>query len=516
MSGHLKAVIILLVVGFAAIFGARLLLPLFQESEQRETSDARATKGVLTIGMDSWIGYFPLCSPSMRRHLHQAGYVLKCENDDADYAGRFRRLKAGELQFALTTVDAFLLNGAELDFPGTVVAVIDESKGGDALVAREKELSGLDRIRDKQGLKIAFTPASPSEHLLKAIGAHFDIPQLKERRGSWREETNGSAQALERLLAGDVQAAVLWEPDVSRALAEPGLVKLIGSEDTDRLIVDILVVSRDFSREHPEAVTALLDTYFRVLQEYRDRPGRLRADVVETTGLKESLVDSMLQGVSWVGLNENGALWFGISPSGTMPEQGLVETITATTRILLENGDFRSDPLPGGDPYRITNRQFVAELYLRQGPRDADAERGDSLSRAFPPLAGSDWARLKEVGTLKVQPIGFRRGTADLAFEGKQELDRMAAMLRHYPRFRILVKGHSGVRGDPEANRLLSQERADAVSRYLRVTFDVDPNRIRDVGYGASQPLPRKPGESDRAYGYRLPRVELALVSETY
>jgi hypothetical protein len=34
------------------------------------------------------------------------------------------------------------------------------------------------------------------------------------------------------------------------------------------------------------------------------------------------------------------------------------------------------------------------------------------------------------------------------------------------------------------------------------------------VGYGASKPLPRQPDESERAYDYRLPRVELALVSE--
>ena len=185
-------------------------------------------------------------------------------------------------------------------------------------------------------------------------------------------------------------------------------------------------------------------------------------------------------------------------------------------RILLENRDFRRDPLPGGDPYRITNRQFVSELYLRQGPQGGSTERGDSLSRDFAPLGETEWARLKEVGTLKVQPVQFRRGTADLTLEGKQELDRMAAMLRHYPKFRVLVKGHTGVRGDPQANRVLSQERADAVSRYLRVTYDVDSNRIRSLGFGASQPLPRKPGESDRAYGYRLPRVELALVAEAY
>jgi len=516
MSAHLKAVLVLLVLGVAAILGARWLLPVFQESEQRQTSDARATKGALHIGMDNWVGYFPLCSPRMRSKLRQVGYVLHCENDDADYRARFQRLDAGELQFALTTVDAFLLNAAPLGFPGTIVAVIDESKGGDALVARQQELPGVGQIQDQPGLRIAFTPSSPSEYLLKAIGAHFDIPRLRERRGRWRSETNGSSEALKQLLSGRVQAAVLWEPDVSRALAEPGIAKLIGTADTDRLIVDVLVVNRDFSRDHPEAVSTLLDTYFQVLKEYRDAPQLLQGDVVESTGLGADQVDSMLRGVEWVGLNENGALWFGVSPSGALTQQGLVETITATNRILLDSGDFRQDPLPDGDPYRITNRQFVADLYLRLAPQSDGSGSADSLARAFPALDDAGWGRLKEVGTLKVQPVGFRRGTAELAFEGKRELDRIAALLRHYPNFRILVKGHSGLRGEPAANRLLSQERAEAVTRYLRVTFDIDPNRIRALGYGASQPLPRRPGESDRAYGYRLPRVEIALVTEAY
>lgn len=515
MSGHLKAVILLLAAGLVVIFGVRLLLPMLQDSTQRQTSDASATKGTLRIGMDNWVGYFPLCSPPMQRRIHEAGYLLKCDNDDADYPRRFRRLRDGDLQFAVATVDAFLLNGAELDFPGTIVAVIDESKGGDALVARRGQLDSLDQLRERTDLRIAFTPASPSEHLLKAIGVHFDIPQLRERKGRWRMETNGSSEALERLLSGAAQAAVLWEPDVSRALAEPGIVKLIGSDDTERLIVDVLLVGRKFSSEQPEAVTTLLENYFQVLREYHERPGQLRDDVVEHTGLAAPQVDSMLRGVSWVGLNENGALWYGVAPSGTAPQQGLVDSITATSQILVDNGDFPADPLPGGDPYRITNRQFVADLYLRQGGGSV-ATDGDSLARPFEPLSDAQWERLKEVGTLKVKPIQFRRGTSDLTLEGKQELDQMAAMLRHYPRFRVLVKGHSGVRGDPAANRALSQERADAVSRYFRVTYDMDPDRLRSLGFGDSQPLPRRPGESDRAYGYRLPRVELALVTEPF
>jgi hypothetical protein len=36
------------------------------------------------------------------------------------------------------------------------------------------------------------------------------------------------------------------------------------------------------------------------------------------------------------------------------------------------------------------------------------------------------------------------------------------------------------------------------------------------VGYGGERPLKRVQDESDRAYQYRLPRVELYLASEGY
>jgi len=88
--------------------------------------------------------------------------------------------------------------------------------------------------------------------------------------------------------------------------------------------------------------------------------------------------------------------------------------------------------------------------------------------------------------------------------------------LEHYPNFRMVIKGHTGTRGNPDENRRLSQERAQAVARYLTVVFNVDPNRLRAIGYGGSQPLKRKTGETLRTWKYRLPRVELVLVKEDY
>jgi outer membrane protein OmpA-like peptidoglycan-associated protein len=136
--------------------------------------------------------------------------------------------------------------------------------------------------------------------------------------------------------------------------------------------------------------------------------------------------------------------------------------------------------------------------------------------RAFKALSDAEWDRLAEVGTLKVRPITFASGTSELNQDGKVELDSAAQNLAHYPNFRVVVRGHTGTGGDPASNRELSLERADAVKRYLMVTHSIDEARLRAVGYGGERPLPRAREESDRAYQYRLPRVELYLAAETY
>jgi outer membrane protein OmpA-like peptidoglycan-associated protein/ABC-type nitrate/sulfonate/bicarbonate transport system substrate-binding protein len=515
MPGHVKAFIAILVVGVIGIFSAKHVLPLLQQALQKETSDAAATKGTLSIGVDNWIGYFPLCSPAMARRMRAAGYQLRCLDDKADYASRFALLGEGELDLAVATVDSYVLNGAAVNYPAAIIAVLDESKGGDAIVARKSAVSSLDALKANAGVKVAFTPASPSEHLLKSVSVHFDLPMLRQKRGAWRVEADGSSAALGLLRAGKVDVAVLWEPDVSRALADPAYVKLIGTEDTDKMIVDVLLASRRMLQERPDVLETLLVEYFETLRDYAENPATLADDVRRETRLDAEQVRAMLQGVSWATLNENGAHWFGVTPSGLPSEEGLLESIQLALGVLLQAGDFDRTPLPSDDPYTITNRQAIAKLYLAQGGVAAQGN-SNTLSRSFNALDDAGWARLKEIGTLKVEPIAFARGTTQLDDDSRAVLDRVAQRLKQYPNYRIVIKGHTGTAGEAGANLALSQSRARAVADYLEATFGIDDDRIRAIGYGGSRPLAREEGESDRAYSYRLPRVEVSLAAEPY
>ena len=74
--------------------GLQVLLALFEARAQIDTTDARGTKGRIAIGVDNWVGYFPLCSDEMRKRMRTAGYVLQCEDDKADYPKRFANSSA--------------------------------------------------------------------------------------------------------------------------------------------------------------------------------------------------------------------------------------------------------------------------------------------------------------------------------------------------------------------------------------------------------------------------------------
>lgn len=514
---HIKIVGILLAAGIIGIMGFKFLWPMVEEFQQRDTSDARTTKGKITIGYDNWIGYFPLCSNEMRKRMRQTGYNLICEDDHADYDGRMKKLSKGKLQFAVATVDSYLLNAEPYRFPGTIVAVIDESKGGDAIVANEELATSIDDLKLASNYKIAFTPGSPSEHLIKTVAVHFDIPSLKRTGGATQVHTDGSTDALDKLLSGEVQVAVLWEPDVSKALMQKRFKKLLGTEDTNKLIVDILIVNREFSRDNSEAVQTLLQQYFRTLKFYKDNPDQLHGDAAAKSDVNKKQVATMLKGVQWVNLIDNNQIWFGAAATSAGNSEWLIDSLEGASQILVDHGDFSSDPIPDHDPYRLTNSQFIHRIYrlgVSQFGVSATPQAAAAQQRAFAVLGNREWEKLREVGTLKIRPIVFQSGAGSLTIDGKEQLDKAAENLSHYPNYRILVKGHTGLRGDSAANRTLSQERAESVTRYLAITHQIGDNRMRAVGWGSSLPLAKNQGESDRSYNYRLPRVELALVAE--
>jgi outer membrane protein OmpA-like peptidoglycan-associated protein len=86
--------------------------------------------------------------------------------------------------------------------------------------------------------------------------------------------------------------------------------------------------------------------------------------------------------------------------------------------------------------------------------------------------------------------INFKVGSSILSPEAKQALDQVAQQAQTAKGFVIEVRGFASADGSEDANRRLSQRRADAVVRYLAETHNIPLRRIiTPFGYGEAQAI---------------------------
>lgn len=97
---------------------------------------------------------------------------------------------------------------------------------------------------------------------------------------------------------------------------------------------------------------------------------------------------------------------------------------------------------------------------------------------------------LDEYEPKKIAAVNFKVGSAVLSTEAKALLDEIADQAKTERGFMIEVTGFASSDGKADLNRRLSQNRADAVVRYLAENHMIPLRRIiTPFGYGAAQPV---------------------------
>jgi len=105
----------------------------------------------------------------------------------------------------------------------------------------------------------------------------------------------------------------------------------------------------------------------------------------------------------------------------------------------------------------------------------------------------------------RVITIQFRVGSAQLLPEATQALDEVAAQAKTERAYMIEIAGFASAEGGVALNRRLSQQRADAVVRYLAETHGVPLRRmITPFGYGAAQPVADNTSREGREQNRRV------------
>lgn len=97
----------------------------------------------------------------------------------------------------------------------------------------------------------------------------------------------------------------------------------------------------------------------------------------------------------------------------------------------------------------------------------------------------------------------FATGRSDLKGGVPGNLGQLAVFLNKYPDRTVIIEGHTDSVGSDDANRGLSQRRADSVKSYL-IGENVDPGRLAAAGLGEGSPVADNNTETGRQQNRRV------------
>lgn len=489
----------LLLVASLTYFAWNQWTPAASQTPSRDASPhAPRAARTLRVAGDPWSGYSTFRNnPRLVSELARHDIHLEYVDQPALYeqGERMRALADGELDLAVTTMDAFLQHGAKHtrngQYPGVIVWNIDESNGGDAIFLA-KGRAGFDSVRPTD--KVCYAAGTPSEHLWDFASTSF------QNLGARLATENGvvASDCWAKLMAGRVQIAVLWQPSTALATKAGYPLAFATGGHADDVIVDVMVANRDVLRREPDLLTTLGRVYFDVIGHYVERPEEHAAFITQDCGSDcggdRELGRAVLTGIDFLTYEENLCLWWG--RCGLPPK--MVETLRKTARLLAAKGKLAPAEVP--EPSTVLDDRLLRRLQEDPQSRAAQAlakskaaqKREPTRERVYAYAAArQSHAPQAQVGTLRLPSIYFPEGGAELDQNARSVVAVVAEQLRAFPALCVRVSGHTSSAGDALKNQRLSERRAQAIVEHL-TALDAKafpPVRFETRGFGAAMPV---------------------------
>ncbi|MEP2671304.1 MAG: OmpA family protein [Cyclobacteriaceae bacterium] len=167
----------------------------------------------------------------------------------------------------------------------------------------------------------------------------------------------------------------------------------------------------------------------------------------------------------------------------------LDEGVEVAPKYLREDGTFNFELInrrnylliiQGDDFFRIE------ELFFLDGEMQMDREADPIESK------------------IAFESLEFENGKADILESMHKDLDKVANFLIDHPNLGLRISGHTDSAGKEESNLKLSQDRADAIRRYLIDEFNIKESRVEAIGYGSSKPIVEELTNKDRQLNRRV------------
>jgi NitT/TauT family transport system substrate-binding protein len=208
-------------------------------------------------------------------------------------------LVAGQLDVGLTTLQNLAVLAGNSQSDVAAIALLDSSNGADAVVAKKS----IKTFADLKGKTVALTLGEVNHYLFLVGLKQHNVDASSIKITSMSADDAGAA-----FVAGKVDAAVTWEPWVTKATKSGGHVIFTSASAPDT-IMDSVAVRRSSLTKNTAAYRKLISAIDRGVASLKAQPEQSVAIIGKYLNAPPEDVKGMLSGDKIYALSDNKALF---------------------------------------------------------------------------------------------------------------------------------------------------------------------------------------------------------------
>jgi outer membrane protein OmpA-like peptidoglycan-associated protein len=105
---------------------------------------------------------------------------------------------------------------------------------------------------------------------------------------------------------------------------------------------------------------------------------------------------------------------------------------------------------------------------------------------------------------IRLLGLNFESGQSEITKNSLGLLAKVETAIGIFPQSELVIEGHTDSHGGDVTNQMLSQERAEALQRFMIYQMNIPQDRISAIGYGETNPVANNETASGRAKNRRI------------
>jgi NitT/TauT family transport system substrate-binding protein len=295
------------------------------------------------VAINTWPGLGPYYVAKAKGFDKEQGIQLDVIMNE-DTVARNSSLAAGEVDLAGITLDAVVIARSR-GVPMIVVGQSDFSFGGDGIIANDS----IKTVQDLKGKRIACAEGLPS---------HFFLLLLLNKHGMGPKDiifvpADDGSQAALMFTSGRVDAAVTWDPWISRAESLTKGHVLVTTRETPRALLGIVAANRELLSQRKDRIVRSQKAWLEAVEFCRKNPDEAALIMAKEFNVPVTDFKRMAAGAQLADLQEE------LSTFGTAQNPGPIAQLAKdASRLWLQSGAIQK----AVEPADVISWDVVSEL----------------------------------------------------------------------------------------------------------------------------------------------------------